>query len=242
MNKVVDSPEAALADIQDGATVAIAGMTILLARHAARPFELGAVALALAPVSYLPNLVVADTWPPFRTQGALASLVALYVGLGLLGLWLAATDFLRHPGRRPVLIQLQRIATTTALVLACISMAVAGRTTDRLIVTPQVDELRLLRTQVEALPWGAPQIAFVMTPWAGGPTTEHASDEFGLPSSARPWALQPSVYLILREVGRIDMSQPRPAILAYPPETVALPNGVPTIDLRAALSMIRDTR
>ena len=50
-----------------------------------------------------------------------------------------------------MLIQLQRIATTTALVLACISMAVAGRTTDRLIVTPQVDELRLLRTQVEAL-------------------------------------------------------------------------------------------
>ena len=66
-----------------------------LVLNADRPLFLIAVALVLVPLAYLPNLVVPDDFPPFRTQGALSSLLALYVCLGALGLWLTVRGWLR---------------------------------------------------------------------------------------------------------------------------------------------------
>src|SRR5262249_19107853 len=47
-------------------------------------FWQGTIAASLLPLSYLPNLVVAENWSSYRTQAALTSLVVVY---GFFALW-----------------------------------------------------------------------------------------------------------------------------------------------------------
>jgi hypothetical protein len=90
----------------------------------------------------------------------------------------------------------------------------------------------VLRSQVAALPTGIPRVAFAETDWfRGGRTLPPGYDEFGFSSSVRPWVLEPWLYLILHEEGRLEPRGPRPTVDIYPWYDT-LPQDEPALDLR----------
>jgi uncharacterized membrane protein len=214
------------------ATVAAGGIVLWLLRQATRPLVYGAIGAILIPLSYLPNLVVKDMWPPFRTQVSISSLIALYACLGALGIWLTFRDWLRPRVSSQALKAAERIAVAICVMFVGTSAFFAAKNVTTLIVEPQSTELRMLRSQVAALPEGVPRIAFVETDWHGGMTDLVVYDEFGLASSVRPWALEPSVDLILQEEGRLSPHALRPTIDVYPSYATTFPKDEPVVDLR----------
>jgi hypothetical protein len=219
------------------ALIAAGGMLLWLLTRASDWLLYVLIGLALVPLADLPNLAVQDNWAPFRTQGPLSSLIALYVCLGALGLWLAFRAWLRPrvaPGTLKAT-ELVALGVSVAFVGASVVLAASNVTT--LIVEPQMTELRLLRSQVAGVRTDAPRIAFVETDWHGGMTNIVGYDEFGLPSSARPWALEPAVDLVLREEGRWTPNQSLPAIDAFVPYATIFPKNEPLIDLRGLVRL-----
>src|SRR6266480_6957411 len=105
------------------------------------------------------------------------------------------------------------------------------------VVDPQSTELRIIRSHVAALPPGVSRVGFVQIGWNQGITNWY-SDEIGIPSSARPWTLEPAVLLILREEGRLNPVAP-PAVDTYSWYTTTFPKGEPVIDLRQELQSLR---
>lgn len=211
---------------------AAGGMLLWLLTRGHRPLLYVAVGLGLVPLTYLPNLVVADTWPPYRTQVSLSGLIALYVSIGALGGWLVLRDWLRPHLSRAALKRAERAALAAAIAVVGVSTIAAAKNVITLVVDPQMTELRLLRSQVAAVPANPPRIAFVETDWYGGVTNQVVYDEFGFPSSARPWVLEPSVDLVLREEGRLTPSGPSPEIDPYAPYATTFPHTEPLVDLR----------
>jgi len=100
-----------------------------------------------------------------------------------------------------------------------------------LVVDPQSTELRIMRSDIAAIPAGSRRIGFVQTAWNQGLTNWY-SDELGLASSARPWTAEPATMLILREEGRLPPGQTPPAVDLYPWTAKTFPQGEPVIDLR----------
>src|SRR5262249_13984808 len=67
--------------------VALVGIAFLLLTRCTSPLLYTGVGIALIPLTFLPNLVVAEDSPTFRTQVALTGLMALYASLGAIGIW-----------------------------------------------------------------------------------------------------------------------------------------------------------
>jgi hypothetical protein len=215
------------------ASVATVGILFWLLRRAARPLLYTVVAAILVPLSYLPNLVVQDMWPPFRTQVSLSSLIALYACLGALGIWLTLRDWLRPRVSDQALRAFEGAALAFSVAFVGVSVFFAAKNVRTLIVDPQQTELRVLRSQVAALPPGVPRVAFAESDWFRARTSFYPTgyDEIGFASSVRPWVLEPWVDLILREEGRLTPNGPRPAIDIYPSDAT-LPRDEPALDLR----------
>jgi hypothetical protein len=68
------------------AVVAAAGMLLLHADAGRRAFGFLGLAAAFVPLSYLPNLVISENFASYRSTGALAALLALYLWFGLWGI------------------------------------------------------------------------------------------------------------------------------------------------------------
>jgi hypothetical protein len=85
---------------------------------------------------------------------------------------------------------------------------------------------------VAALPAGVTRVGFVQTGFDQGMAHLVLSDEFGVPSSAKPWSPGPFVLLILREEGRLATNGPRPIVDTLPPYTTTLPRNEPVVDVR----------
>lgn len=214
------------------AVVAAGGMLIWLVLRARQPLVYVAIGIALVPLCYLPNLVIKDTWPPFRTQAALSALIALYVALGALGAWTVANDWLRPRLNRGEY-RLTRVAAWLAAVgVIAASCVLAASNVTNLAARPLNTELRMLRGQVRALPPEVPRVTFVFTDWYGGMTDFVAYDELGLPFAARPWAAGPTIQLILREEGRLTSTYRGPAIDYYKSGSTQFPPNQPVLDLR----------
>jgi Gpi18-like mannosyltransferase len=220
-------------------TVAAGGILLWLLRRGSDPLLYGSTGLALVPLSFLPNLVTTESWAPYRTQVSLSSLLALYFCLGALALWLGFAEWLRPRVSRRTLVDAERAGLAAALVFVAASAFFAARNVTTLIVEPNMTELRLMRSQVAAIPTGADRVAFVGTPWGGGLSTRVVYDEFGFASTTRVWVLGPAVDLILREERRLTPNGPRPTVFVYPSDATAFPPGVPLIDLRAELQRLR---
>ncbi len=214
------------------ATVAAAGILLWLLQRAARPLLYALIAVLLIPLSYLPNLVVRENWASFRTQVSISSLIALYACLGAIGMWLIFRDWLRPRVSGRALVVAQRVALVISGAFVAASVVVAAKNVTTYFVEPQSTELRMLRSQVAALPAGATRISFVQTGWHQGMTKLVVYDEFGLASTVRLWALEPSLLLILREQERLPPRGLRPIVELYPFDTVALPRDQPVVDLR----------
>lgn len=214
------------------ATIAAGGVLLLLRRRAARPLLYAGIAAVLIPLSFLPNLVVAENSPTYRTEVSISSLIALYVCLGAIGIWLNVRDWLRRRVSDHALVAAERLALATSVAFVATSAFLAAKNVTTLFVEPQSTELRIVRGQVAALPTGVERVAFVQPGYYQGMTQLVISDEFGVPSSAQPWTPEPFVLLILREEGRLAPDTPHPIVDVLPSDTTTFPKNEPVVDVR----------
>jgi hypothetical protein len=205
--------------------VATIGILLLLRRRCASPLLYVCVGVLLIPLSYLPNLAVKENFPSYRSQGSLTSLIAVYFCLGALGIWLSVRDRLRRPAA-------ERLALVAATTFVATSAFFAAKNVTTLFAEPQNMELRLIRSQVAALPTGVSRVGFVGTAYYWGLTKFVVIDEFGLPSTSQLWTLEPSVLLTLREEGRLPPSAPRPEVDILQFDMNPLPTDEPVINVQ----------
>jgi hypothetical protein len=214
------------------ATVAGSGILLLLWHRGAPLLPSLGIGAALIPLSFLPNLVVAENSLTYRTQVSLSALIALYACLGALGIWLILRAWLEPRVSGQALTAAARTAAALSMAFVAASVFFAAKYVYTLFVEPQSTEFRTIRSQVAALPAGVQRIAFVETGYDQGMAKFIFSDEFGVPSSAKPWSLAPAVLLILRQQGRLAPSAPRPVVDSLPPWTTTLPKNEPVVDVR----------
>jgi hypothetical protein len=219
------------------ATIAIGGILLLLRHEGVRSVLYVGMAALLIPLSFLPNLAAAENSPTYRVQVSITSLIVLYLCLGALGIWLTFRDWLRSRVSAQALIATEQLAVVTSVALVAASAFIASKHVTTLFVVPQSTELRMIRSQVAALPDGVRRLTFVQTGNDQGMTSFISVDEFGVPSSARPWSLEPSVFLILREQGRLAPHGVRPIVDTLPPWTTTFPKNEPVVDVRGLASL-----
>jgi hypothetical protein len=214
------------------AIVALGGILALLLRERLSILLYGGIALLLVPLSFLPSLVVAENSPGYRVQAAMTALIALYFAVGAYGLWLALRDSLRPRLSGREMAGLGVLAMTAAVAFVGFSAYSANRNVTTLIVVPQSTELRLVRSQLARVPAGTQRLAFVETGNDQSMAPFTSVDEFGVPSSARPWVPRPFALLILHEQGKLSVDQPEPIVDVLPPTTKTYPKNEPVIDVR----------
>jgi hypothetical protein len=181
------------------------------------------MALMLVPLSYLPNLVVTESWASYRTLVALTALLAFYVFLALHGYLQVLRTFSAQ--------SYQRTLFGVVVSWAVFSGFVATRNLVRYFVEPQAIEYHLLKGQLRKFDLATVQtIYFIRPDWADGVTSVVRYDDFGLPSSCQPWVPEGMVKCAIREIGgnadRITVVQ-----FAHD-EAVKTPPGAAVIDMR----------
>ncbi|WP_374441245.1 hypothetical protein, partial [Stella sp.] len=172
----------------------------------------GLVALAaqagLVVLAFLPNLAVAESWPAFRSSLPMAMTVAVLAAAAIL----AVAEAL--PGRAGPAAGALLLAATAAF-----GLHLGGRAADRGIVRLQREEWRIVVEAVRALRPPRPHeppVAVTLVPAAGVPgcVRWQRFDEFGLPSTARPWA----AHAMLRHAWRqVHGEAPMPRFVVAPP-------------------------
>jgi hypothetical protein len=213
------------------AAVAIGGLLLLLDHEGIRSLLYVGMAAVLIPLSFLPNLVVGENSPTYRVQVSLSSLIALYFCLGALGIWLTVRDWLQVRVSDRALTAAERLGLAVSVVFVATGAFIAAKNVTTLVVEPQSTELRVLRSQVADLPTGVARVGFVRIGWNQGFAKRLYSDEF-VPSSARPWAGEPALLLILREEGRLPPEGQRPIVDILPWYTKGGLENEPLVDLR----------
>ncbi|MGE0134736.1 MAG: glucosyltransferase domain-containing protein [Dehalococcoidia bacterium] len=211
---------------------AACGITLWAFTRTSRPWLYLAIAVALVPLSHLANIVVEEEQHPYRTQAALSSIVALYLGIGVIGMWSAAGDSLRRSLNSSEWHLARAAVWGASAVVVALSCLFAASNVSNLMATPQMTELRMYRAQVRAIPADADRVFFVHTSWYHGITRRFYNDEYGVPSTARPFALVGSLKLLLREQGKLGVDGRGPTVEYFPSEVGPLPSGQPVIDLR----------
>ncbi len=155
------------------------------------------LALALLPLSYLPNLVVREDWASYRTQIGLISLVLLYEAIAVSG-WLRSARLERYT---PIF--------AICAVVACAGLAARNVITE--FVRPQVREYQLIEASLVGRRdiVHARNLYLTPAPLRTRLAVFACYDEFGIPSSHQPWAVQGIAWLVLR-----DLKSPAAALVA----------------------------
>jgi putative flippase GtrA len=177
------------------------------------------IAIILAPLCYLPNLVVADDWASYRTQVALTSLVILYLCYAILS------------------VQKFRVSVITSVAYAGLFafMLVGGYSAARNVTVdfaiPQYQELALMRDQL-ASPTLATATSVYLIPatWEDSFAPEVRYDEYGVLSSSVAWSEKPMVYFVLHDIN--PSHDEIPVIVAPPDGPFNPPPGSIVIDMR----------
>jgi hypothetical protein len=148
------------------------------------------VAFFFLPLSYLPNLVVAESWASYRTQVALTSLLVVYVCFAL---WSYGQMCCRLAA--PIVL---RITLGFAALSACLG---AAYNVHAYFTAPLAVELTFLREYLTQQ-----NLATVRHIYVIGSRPEDSLapavryDDFGLPFSSRPWGAWSAIYVVLREI------------------------------------------
>jgi hypothetical protein len=157
-----------------------------------RPVAL-AVAIGLIPLAFLPNLLTAENWASYRSQIALVSLLALYLILALQGWWKLAIQTVGH-------IRESFVPAWLVMVAALASAAMASYFVTAYFAWPQTLELKLVQGLLDnGTVATAHRIVIIPPDWSDTPAPGIRYDEFGQPSTNKPWAAHSIVELILRE-------------------------------------------
>jgi hypothetical protein len=145
------------------------------------------IALAIVPLSYLPNLLVAENWPAYRSQVALTSVVAIYALFALHRVLLHSVSATRY--------------TVFAGLLAVVSCMSASFNVVTYFVLPQSLELAVMRNQLRQVDLGTVRTLYIRSAdWRDHVTPVARYDEFGLPSTATSWSPRPIAALLLSEM------------------------------------------
>jgi hypothetical protein len=177
-----------------------------------------AIALALLPISYLPNLLTAENWPSYRTQLALTSLVLLYTFFALCG-------YARLMCRQIA----AQVITVVLGVAALGTMLLAAHNVQTYFAFPLSLELRLIRSQLTSGNLRQARSIYVIgLKWTDSIAPLARYDEFGLPFSAEPWGSEQAVHVLLRELGYPGMSV-KVAPVGGP---IKPPDGALVVDMR----------
>ncbi len=181
------------------------------------------LALSLVPLSYLPNLVVADNWAAYRTLIVLGPLVALYYALAIIG-FINLFDYVS-------LARLKGAAIALPLGFFAIYCGISAASNVAVeFALPQYTELQFLNSQLQPVRQLHPHVIyFVPSSWADAIAPIVRYDEFGLPSSYPSWTPQGMVYLTLQESDPADENVQVKIITAS--EIKNLPAGSVVVDM-----------
>lgn len=141
-----------------------------------------AVALCFLPAAYAPNLVVTESWSSYRTIGPITAIVILY-------LLFSFKKILKNFNSKVVI-----CAAVLAGLYASYNMTIT-------IAIPQFMEMATIRTQLlEADLPNTKTIYLVKGDWDHSMSPIIAYDEFGIPSTSKPWSQQTAVFLALQKI------------------------------------------
>jgi hypothetical protein len=150
--------------------------------------QLAVTAAALIPLSYLPNLLVSESWASYRTIAGLTGLCVVYAFLALQGYC--------------TIIPWYRAYRLPSLILACAAIActlLASWQVQVYFACPQVKELEWVRRQMRQNVLAQASSVYLIRPhspeWQG-----KRYDEFGQPSTCQEWVPKPLIYLVLSEI------------------------------------------
>lgn len=180
--------------------------------------QLGALAAALVPLSYAPNLAAAESAATYRTLAALTGLWIVYAFLALHG-WLRTERSSRA----------DRIVTVALGLGAAWCLALAAWHVHFYYARPQTLELARLRQQLRQSDLAHASGVFLILPRAPDYYSKRY-DEFGVPSTFLEWVPKPMVSLVLDE---ISPALSRLPVEHFPAETpVSPPPGTVLVDMR----------
>jgi len=182
-------------------------------------------ALLLLPLSYLPNLVVAENWSSYRTQSTLTSLIVVYV-------FFAAWGYRRF---LPSSFSGQEL-TLELGIAALISSILATYNVTTYFTVPQARELAWIRTQLAQADLTRVHSIYIIGVKSGdtlAPALRY--DEFGLPSSAQPWCPWSMVHLSLQDMEGEQANKPIETTPADGP--IKPPPDALVIDMRRLLEV-----
>lgn len=148
------------------------------------------IAVTLLPLSYAPNLLVAENWASYRTLSSLTSVIVVYAFFAFQGY----TQCLRR-SLSPAYMN----AVMGGIAIICGLSAMYHVQT--YFVVPQVRELDMMRSQLDEERLSEVRGIYVIRPgWQDTLAPLVKYDEFGLPSSFAPWTPGPMAFLLLRDM------------------------------------------
>ncbi len=177
----------------------------------------GILAFCLLPLAYVPNLLVVENWPSYRTQCALGGLLTLYAAMALYG-------FMSKLGRTAQRV----IAPTIVAVAALLGMLAAANIVTSGIAELSYVELHVAIMQLEQQKGAlttASAIYFIPNASSDSVVSVVRYDEFGTPSASKPWTPSGMTYLAMEQVDPTRADLPiivLPANESPPPQAVVL--------------------
>ncbi|BBK30026.1 hypothetical protein EDC65_4726 [Stella humosa] len=205
--------------------MAVVALGTLLRQRRLRPAALALAAQAgLVVLAYLPNLVVAESWPALRTSLPMAMTMLVVVAAALMAI-------AERLGNRAG----PTVGAGLLAGLAVYGFAVSGPAIDRTLVRLQRAEWQIVLDGVRAAGPLAPGRAIMLVP--AGTLRRCAPwrqfDELGLPSTIRPWAADHMVRHAWRAVHGEGLL---PRFHFAGPGAPSPPLGAAIIDVAAALA------
>ena len=189
------------------------------------------VALLVFPLSYLPNLVVAESWSAYRTLSALMSVVVVYIFFALWG-------YGRTLHRSTIVPALITI-TLGFFALSC--SLLAAYNVNSYFASPLSLELMVMRGQLAQQDLTQVHTIYAIAPGSQDSIARKVRyDEFGQPFSSSPWGLRSAVYLLLRELSPQYADIPIELVSAK--DSIKPLPGVLVVDMRNLSSFRKNAR
>jgi hypothetical protein len=185
------------------------------------------IALSIIPLSYLPNLVIAENWSSYRTQVGLCSVIIIYFFISL--------RRILELFRNKFGVILRQVILGFSLFAACV-LTMFHETFEFAI--PQFIEMSAIQSKIAGSDLSkTKEIVLIPNNWQGSISPLVRYDEFGLPSTDVQWAQIEAVQLALRDLNPAFTNIPIRVIAdikQYPQST----DGILIINLRE-MSTIR---
>jgi hypothetical protein len=149
-----------------------------------------AIALMILPLSYLPNLIVAENWSSYRTLSALSAVIVVYMFFALAGYVKLRRRFGAVPPAAGLL--------AAPALLACI---IASYNVQTYFASPLYRERMWIHEQLRSADLTlTPGIYVLPSEWYHSIAPDVRYDEFGFPFSARNYSLKAAVSQSVNEL------------------------------------------